>query len=135
MSLLKTYWKSIIVAGIVFYVSVMTLSSDKPISIPFVAAILQFVVAIPYIDKLVHIAMYFTLAAALTWDNFRFSFSLKKNLIYSILVPTVYGGVIELIQENFFPPRSGDWFDLLADLFGAIFGYLFAKMVLRRLFS
>ncbi len=118
----KTYWKSIVVASFIFYVSIIHIPSSVPV--PF-----------PHFDKLVHVIMYFALAVAMTWDNFRFSFLLKKSLFYSILLPSVYGGIIEILQENFFPPRSGNWQDFAADFFGAIFGYLFAKMVLKRFFS
>lgn len=121
VSFFKIYWKSIIVACLIFYVSIIHIPSNVPM--PF-----------PHFDKMVHVIMYFTLAAALTWDNFHFSFSAKKYLFYSIVLPSIYGGLIEILQENFFPPRSGNWPDFAADFFGAIFGYLLTKMVLKRYF-
>ena len=51
--------------------------------------------------------------------------------IVALAVPMVYGGVIEILQENFFYPRTGDWWDWLADIAGTVVGCVAAYNVHR----
>ena len=46
--------------------------------------------------------------------------NLKLMILGAIAVPIIYGGLIEIIQSNYFPPREGDWFDFLADTLGSL---------------
>ena len=43
-----------------------------------------------------------------------------KLVVFAILVPIIYGGLIEIIQAEYFPGRSGDWYDFLADALGVL---------------
>lgn len=43
-----------------------------------------------------------------------------KLVVFAILVPIIYGGMIEIIQAEYFPGRSGDWSDFLADVLGVL---------------
>ena len=40
--------------------------------------------------------------------------------------PLIYGILIEFLQEYFFPPRSAEILDVLADLFGSLVAYFSA---------
>ncbi|MCQ2209315.1 MAG: VanZ family protein [Paludibacteraceae bacterium] len=39
-----------------------------------------------------------------------------------ILLPILYGGIMEFVQEFFFPPRSAEWSDWIADVMGVVIG-------------
>ena len=49
----------------------------------------------------------------------------KRALWLTILISIAYGGLTELMQEFIVPSRTGDWFDFLSDVIGALFGTLF----------
>lgn len=80
-------------------------------------------------DKWVHILMYLGLGATLMWDMLRDRQQGWKLWLIALMVPMVYGGVIEILQENFFYPRTGDWWDWLADIVGTIAGCVAAYSV------
>ena len=42
--------------------------------------------------------------------------------LVAVAIPVVYGGVIELLQEQFFYPRTGELLDWLADGVGVCMG-------------
>ncbi len=75
------------------------------------------------LDKIVHFCMYLGLsgATAINYIHGEKGFiNTRRLLVGAFLLPILYGGSIELLQHYFFPPRSGDWFDLLADLLGSL---------------
>ena len=68
--------------------------------------------------------MYLVLAAALVWTvNKPVKPAMAKYYLIVIALPVLYGGALELIQQYFFPPRTGDWLDFLADAVGVLLGY------------
>lgn len=74
-------------------------------------------------DKIVHFCMYFGLsgAAAINYIHGEKGFvNTQKLLILAFVLPIIYGGLIELLQQYFFTSRSGDWFDFLADILGSL---------------
>lgn len=109
------YGESIGIGGVILYLSLFrTISLDAPL---FEGA-----------DKLVHFMLYYLLGAALAIDLYRAQVPIKKLFIIAISVATFYGGVIELLQEYYFPPRTGDWLDWIADIAGAIIGVVLVWM-------
>ena len=95
--------------------------------------------SIPHFDKIVHFFLYFPLAFFLGAE-----FDLSKRTVLRIsgplltmLIVVLYGGMIELLQENLFINRSSDIADLLADVIGGLAGlaiyYLFFRPFFRRL--
>ena len=88
---------------------------------------------IPHLDKVVHFGMYFILSVLLAYLLESYT-SLKRMSIYAIAILTafIYGGLIEILQQNYFN-RSGDIADLLADVLGGIAGCL-CYPYLKRLF-
>lgn len=109
-------WKYIlppaVIALIIFYLSCLIPPNDVPD--------VDFDFFIP-MDKLVHFSMYLGLAGI---ASFNYIFVAKGNinicrmLIFAVLLPILYGGTIEILQENFFN-REGDWYDFLANCLGA----------------
>ena len=82
------------------------------------------------LDKVVHMLMYATFAFLCIW-GYRTQFISndkayrKRALWLTILISIAYGGLTELMQEFIVPSRTGDWFDFLSDVIGALFGTLF----------
>lgn len=83
--------------------------------------------------------MYFGLAGV---ASFNYIYARKgkiiilKLVVFAILIPIIYGGIIEIIQDEYFPERSGDWYDFLADILGALaslpFSFWFRQFLLDR---
>ena len=85
------------------------------------------------IDKVVHLFLYIFLAAILVFDNRELIVGkhFAKLMVYAMVFPVVLGGVIEIVQENFFPPRSAEWFDWFMDIAGVLIGYLITAKLLN----
>ena len=84
-------------------------------------------------DKLVHILMYFTLTAAIYRDIIKAQVKMQKYVFILIVLtfPITYGGIIEILQGAFFPPRTADWFDFFADAIGSSFAFLLMPKILK----
>ena len=120
MRLIRAYWASIIVCIGILYVSLVR---DPGIHLPtFVGA-----------DKWVHLLMYALLGAVATYDSIRFQLSGWRLWLVATLLPILFGGIIELVQEQWFAPRSGEWMDWLADGIGVIIGAI-SIMIINRLY-
>ena len=98
------YWKSILVIGVIAYLSLLRQMPN--VGLPSIVGI----------DKWIHGTMYLLLAVALLWDS-RSVQGWKRYLIVAV-VAAIYGGFIEVLQEQFFYPRTGDWVDWMADCVG-----------------
>lgn len=100
-----------LVALVIFYLTCIVNVESIPVS----KKVLQY-------DKLAHFGMFFALSAAIY-----FYYYLKHNgkpnrfrwVLFGLIIPVVYGGLIEIAQENFFS-RSGDWYDFFADALGSL---------------
>ena len=120
MRLIRGYWKSIVVSIGTLYVSLVR---DPGISLPtFVGA-----------DKWVHALMYAILGGMVCWDSIRMKMSGWRLWLITMVLPMLYGGAIELIQEQWFAPRSGEWMDWGADCAGVIIGTT-SIMIINRLY-
>ena len=121
MRLIRGYWKSIVVCIGILYVSLVR---DPGISLPtFVGA-----------DKWVHALMYAILGGMVCWDSMQMKMSGWRLWFTAIVLPMLYGGAIELIQEQWFAPRSGEWMDWGADCAGVIIGAT-SIMIIKRLYN
>ncbi|QLG44545.1 VanZ family protein [Costertonia aggregata] len=86
---------------------------------------------IPHKDKIAHFIFYFV--ATFLGFFFFLGFFDKRNkilpvLMISLLFAITYGMVIEILQYNFFPNRSGDVYDALANSLGAFAGAVVVKL-------
>ena len=105
----RGYWKTLVVCIGILYVSLVR---DPGISLPtFVGA-----------DKWVHALMYAILGGILCWESISMKMSGWRLYLITIVLPMLYGGAIEVIQEQWFAPRSGEWMDWGADCVGVIIG-------------
>ena len=122
------YWRTAVVAVLIL---VLTMRPE-----PAKLAHDFFLFKIPHFDKAVHFFMFMLMAMATAHD---FVFRKKENvlnvnalLLYAVALPTVYGGVIELIQQYCTVSRTGDWLDLAADFLGAAVYAAFAVAAYNR---
>lgn len=123
-------WPPAIVAIIIFYLCCLIPTSDVPD--------VKFDFFVPT-DKIVHFLMYFGLAGVASFNYIydkKGKIIILKLIVFAILVPIIYGGLIEILQDRYFPERSGDWYDFLADILGAIaslpFSFWFRQFMLNR---
>lgn len=105
------YWKSIVAAGGIAYASLMR---DTGVSLP----------PIEGIDKWVHGVMYLLLTWVLLWESMQAGKTgwQRRAIVAGIAIG--YGGLMEVLQEHFFHPRTGDWWDWLADCAGVAVGMI-----------
>ena len=79
-------------------------------------------VAIPGNDKLVHILFYFFFVVF--WSiALQKNFYLKKYSFTVVFFAIVYGIIIEVLQGVLTTTREPDFYDVIANAFGAIIGY------------
>ncbi|MCM1030846.1 MAG: VanZ family protein [Oscillibacter sp.] len=77
---------------------------------------------IPHLDKVVHFGMFFIMAVLLCNElEYQTRFRLRKIYMITVSIAFLYGGTIEILQQYCFE-RSGDVWDLVADIFGAVIG-------------
>ncbi len=110
------------VALIIFYMTCLV-NVD---SIPGSRRLLQY-------DKLAHFCMFFGLSAVVYFDYYRLhkgNPSKYRWLFFGLVIPVLYGGVIEIVQEHFFS-RSGDWMDFVADFLGSLSATALAFVYLK----
>lgn len=120
---LRMYPMSIIVLGILMYLSFMN-PSDKEIPMMTNA------------DKLVHFCMYLGVSGVFWLEWIRAHRPGKafnvKGLLYCCLFPVALGGLIEIAQEYLVEFRSGDWLDFAANSAGVALATILAYLYNRR---
>jgi len=79
------------------------------------------------IDKIAHILFY--LLMTLLWSlSLRGCCNMLKVVLIAILFSSSIGLALEVFQKVYFVDRSFDWYDSIANIFGAMCGgYLFLK--------
>ena len=88
-------------------------------------------VKIQYLDKIAHFGVFFVQSVLL---SLLFNFQTRKSYFQIILLSTLlafaYGGLIEILQSSFFN-RTGDLYDLIADILGGFMGAIAYPTILR----
>ncbi len=78
-------------------------------------------IGIPHFDKIVHFGLFFIMGIFLIAElTYQTKLSRISIAFITFALITIYGGVIEVLQENYFSNRSGDFWDLCADVAGGI---------------
>lgn len=79
---------------------------------------------IPYFDKIVHFGFYFVEMVIIA-----FLFNLRGlKQLWGVLGILLFSGMIEIIQPLYFD-RSGDLYDLTANMLGALCGLIGVKLI------
>ena len=86
---------------------------------------------IPHADKIAHFGFFFVQSVLLSLlFVFRTRRSYFQIILLSTLVVFVYGGLIEILQSRIFN-RTGDFYDLIADVLGGLLGAMACPVILR----
>ena len=89
---------------------------------------------IPNIDKIVHVCMYLGMSGML-WLEFLRAHQKGDSPLWhawvGAVVPVLFSGMVELLQEYCTTYRGGDWLDFAANTTGALIASLIGYFVLR----
>lgn len=117
---IKQYWQTTLVFCLIFYVSLLQTPNNK-------------LALFSYQDKLVHLLMFFTLSTVICRDIAKANTQLN-TFFYTLIVfvlPVSYGGLIELLQGAYFPPRTADWFDFFANAVGSALAFIITPLLIK----
>lgn len=92
----------------------------------------------PYADKVIHAIMMMGVVLALSFDYIRREQQLKLSLsilITFFIVTSLFGGIIELLQDYMNLGRSKDILDFIFNIIGAIIGVIISKFWLRKIIN
>ncbi len=120
-TLLKRY-----VLTLVTLVLILCLTFYKPVGFERTDTIVE-------LDKLVHFLMYFTLCAVFWYESFKITLKPKKSLmvIFAVIVPIVFSGVMEYLQYLLTSYRTGDFDDFVFNTTGVLVALFFSIWVTR----
>ena len=123
---MSTYFRYTIIPGIIALIIFYLTCLVNVDSIPVPEKILHF-------DKIAHFGMFFVFSGVIYHDYYRLHDG-KPNkykwVLFGLVVPVIYGGLIEIAQENFFS-RSGEFLDFAADAIGSMFATVIAFFYLN----
>jgi len=107
---------NLLIRNIIWAIIIFVLCSIPGDNLPHTSMI-----EIPYFDKMVHFGLFFVMGILLI-SELKYQTNLGTLSITLIIfaIVAVYGGAIEVLQEHFFINRSGDFWDLCADITGGI---------------
>jgi VanZ family protein len=73
---------------------------------------------------------------AICRDFFRQSvtFSSRKMYVWAIILPILYGGLIEILQ-HFIPGRTCEWGDWFTDILGVLAGYFLSRIIYPKILT
>lgn len=111
------YIPTLIVAAVIAYLSLI-----REIHISYLSTFVGW-------DKIVHFTMFFGLAATMYLDNRRSGKLSRRTRLIICIICILYGGLIEILQETFFYPRTGDWLDWISDCIGTLIGIFLAHKI------
>ena len=91
-------------------------------------------VKIPHLDKLVHFSFYFIFCGLTIFGlSKKYKSPTLFILIFSMLLSTCYGVVIEYLQEAMKAGRSGELLDAIANILGASAISFFYKPLINKI--
>jgi VanZ family protein len=102
---------------------------------PFPSSINTSIFSFPGIDKLVHGTLYFMLTFSTMFVLMKMDKLGKKllTLAWTVTIPILFGGFVELAQLYCVKGRSGDWLDFAANTIGVVIAYFAFKVLSTRL--
>lgn len=140
MKFFRQYGLSIVVALIIMNMCMMPSSSVPTISLggwvpDCLRPLADFVKA--NLDKFAHFTFFLVLSFTLGHDLWvqRVDFSTSKMKLWAIVVPILYGGLIEIMQATLTTSRSGDIVDLGFDTLGTFCGFFLAMTFVPKWFE
>jgi len=90
-------------------------------------------ISIPNIDKIVHFTLYAVLAFIWMYSLYQNGKenSFRNNAILVFTIFSLFGVLIEFLQENFTQTRSAEILDVLSNCTGLLFGIIISKLILK----
>lgn len=121
MKILK-YWKTILIAIIIFYGSLTSSKSLNKVSL----------FHIQNMDKVIHFLMYFFLSISLQ-SSIKRNSSLKKEsrILITLIFVISYGLLMEVFQFYFTSDRSAEILDVFANITGCLTGILIFPVLFK----
>ncbi|MCT4589260.1 MAG: VanZ family protein [Carboxylicivirga sp.] len=116
----KKYHKTLCVIVAITILSLINTKNLSPIDLP----------RIPHMDKIVHFLMYFGLAFVFMFEYYIHHHKTIRNITKILILPLMYGGLMELLQLTLTSYRCGNWWDMLANTSGILAAF-FAVLILR----
>ena len=82
-------------------------------------------------DKVGHLVFYGILTFLIAYGFYKVKnqFINKKTLFIALIISSVYGICMEIMQYSFFPNRYFEILDIIANISGSIVGILFFKYI------
>jgi len=119
MKFIKDYYITILLSGIVLFLSLYNVSNTS----------LQRLYFFENEDKLIHFLMYFGVSISFLLE--RYIKTLKTDLRFYLfnIYPILLGGFIEILQNDITSYRSGDWHDFYADVLGVVFANILFLLI------
>jgi VanZ family protein len=111
----KINFKYLIIIWVIIIFILSSLSGNKFNKIP--------IIPIPYLDKIVHFIMYFTLQFLFLLEyfkNYQEKYKRVKYLLLTLFLSISYGAILEVLQQFIFTKRSGSFYDFTANSLGTI---------------
>jgi len=87
---------------------------------------------IPHLDKYVHISMYLIMGFLFKLANFRDTEGQTQNTVIILLVCTILGLVIEILQP--YVGRTCDYYDVISNSIGLVFGIIMYSVFKSNMF-
>ncbi len=125
MEQIRRYKFTVLIALVITVLSTIPIPEVKPLE------------SVPFFDKWVHFVMYGAMSVTMWLDanRFKLPFSLRMRrlgmwfYVAMIVIPSAFGGLMELVQAYLTTVRSGDFIDFLADAVGAVIGTVVCKLI------
>ena len=79
--------------------------------------------------------MFFVLSAVCLFDYYRLHNGqprISRWIFWGVVLPVIYGAVIELMQNYLFPSRSAEMADFVADVLGSVTALIIAIFLYKK---
>ena len=121
MNYLKKYPLSILIICVILFLSFFN-PPETPLN------------EVTNIDKILHFLMYFGFCMVLWFEYFKShkQANAARLILWAIIAPIVFSGLIEIGQQTLTPTRAADWWDFLFNSLGCLAAALFSQTVTRR---
>jgi VanZ family protein len=125
MSTLLRYMFLPLLVGFIIFIATCLIGAER---VPDLSS------SLPW-DKIAHFGMFFLLSAVSLLDYYKLH---DENppafrwIFWGLVIPVIYGGVIEILQKYFFTSRSAEMGDWIADILGSVTATLLAIILLQK---
>lgn len=122
--LFSSYWKSLILILVILYLSLVKPATINELNV------------FKLTDKISHYLAYVVFGVVLIFDYIKQSdknsFTELRFWLICIIFPVLFGGLIEILQETFFKPRTAEWLDWACDFAGIGTSYLIMRFLHKK---